>query len=300
MLVRSLLLLIVTTPVLAAEPNPVFSSLITTGIRLPKGPALKLPAPSMADGLNAAAQHQVLQVVAGERPVDSLLRKGVSAPVIFDSGDVAASADAGGTGKYVNFWFIVYADLKKVAHEGFWNGQARQGGAEEAPNTNDAQFSGKLLDSTELRSRKIEPILSAGVVENYGQFDVQLFNRIRVQGVTWAVQTESPESAIYAAILDPRFANDQDYPNQWQSLSRDDAGKLQSGPWKPYQGLGAYAKATQLKEPPGAVLVEYHMVFDEPEGWFRGANVIRTKLPIIVQNNVKRLRRKLAERQTGS
>jgi hypothetical protein len=259
-----------------------------------------LPLPSLPDGLDAAAQRKVLESIAGDRPIDLFLRKGVSAPVIFESGDMEASTDAGGNGKFVKFWFVVYADLKKVADEGFWSGQKKDGDSDEAPNPNDAQFSGKLLESTELQTRNIEPIISADVVENYGSFDVQLFNRVRVRGVTRAVQTQTPESIIYAAVLDPKFAGDAKYPNEWQSIERDDAGKLQYGPWKPYQGLGAYAKATELGEPKGAILVEYHMLFDEPQGWFRGANVIRSKLPIIVQDNVKKLRRKLAEKQAGS
>jgi hypothetical protein len=301
MLIRSFLMFAVLLgSVTAGETNPVFETLIEKGIDLPKGPDLKLPKPSLPDGLDAAAQRKVLEGIAGERPVESLLRKGVSAPVVFASGDVEASADAGGSGKFVNFWFVVYGDLKKVADEGFWSAKKKEGAAEDAPNPNDAQFSGKLLESAELRERGIDPIVSANVVENYGSFEVQLFNRVRVRGVTRAVQTQTPESVTYAAILDPRFANDAKYPDQWQSVGRDDAGKLQYGPWTPYQGLAAYAKATELKEPRGAILVEYHMIFDEPKGWFRGANVIRSKLPIIVQDNVKKLRRKLAENQTGS
>jgi hypothetical protein len=62
--------------------------------------------------------------------------------------------------------------------------------------------------------------------------------------------------------------------------------------------MGSYAKATSLKEPAGAILLEYHMVYDEPQGWFNGANVIRTKLPVIVQDSVKKLRRKLAEKES--
>lgn len=299
MVIRTLLLLTaLLTPGYAADPNPVFQTLVGTGIEMPKGPALKLPAPTMPDGLDAAAQRKVLEAIADERrPVEALLRKGVTAPVIFESGDVEASADAGGAGKYVNFWFVVYADLKKVADEGFWSGDKQEADPADAPNPNDAQFSGRLLENAELQARRIEPLVSAGVVENYGSFEVQLFNRVRVKGVTRAVQTQAPESIVYAAILDPRFADDAKFANQWQSVERDDAGKLTHGPWQPYQGLGAYAKATELVEPKGAVLVEYHMMYNEPQGWFRGANVIRTKLPIIVQDNVKKLRRKLAEKR---
>jgi hypothetical protein len=279
-----------------AQTNPVYVELTQRGVVVPKGPALKLPAPTMADGLDAASQRKSLESIADERrPVDALLRKGVTAPIIFKSGDDKASAATGGTGKRVDFWFVVYGDLKKIADEGFWADKKDK--SEDDPDPNDAQFTGKLLTPEELKERKIEPLVSPGIVENYGTFDVQLFNRVRVRGTMQSVQTQTDESVTYAAILDPRFANDKKYPNQWQSISRDDAGKLQYGPLKPYAGMGSYAKATTLKEPKGAILVEYHMAFDEPEGWFRGANVIRTKLPIIVQDNVKKLRRKLAEKE---
>lgn len=300
MLLRSLLVFCLACPALASQPNPTFETLVTRGLALPGGNRIKLPAPSMADGLDAAAQQKVLQAIAGERPVAALLRRGVSAPVIFDSGDLETATNDDGSVKFVNFWFIVYADLTSVAVEEFWRGQAAGSDPNEAPNPNDAKISGKLLTSDELQARKIETTPVAGVAESYGSFDLQLFNRLRVRGVTRASQTQSPESVTCAAILDPRFAGDAELPNQWQSLTRDDAGKLHPGPWKPYQGLGAYAKATQLKEPNGGILVEYHMLFHEPRGWFGGANVIRSKLPIVVQDNVKKLRRRVSGRQAGS
>lgn len=276
--------------------NPIFEDVTKRGVVMPKGPALKLPAPTMPDGLNAAAQRKALESIADERrPVDALLRDAVTAPIVFKSADDKASAAAGGTGKRVDFWFIVYGDLKKFADEGVGGG--KQADPEDQPDPNDAVISGKLLTPEELKERRIEPLVAPGVVENYGSADVQLFNRVRVRGTTRSVQTQTDESVTYAASLDPRFANDKNYPNQWQSVTRDDAGKLTYGPIKPYSGMGAYTKATTLKEPKGAILVEYHMLYDEPEGWFRGANVIRTKLPIIVQDSVKKLRRKLAEKE---
>ena len=279
-----------------ADPNPVYDALTTKGVTMPKGPPLRLPPPTMSDGLDAAAQRKALASIADERrPVEALLKNAVSAPLVIKTGDDKASVAAGGTGKRVDVWFIVYGDLQKIVEEGF--GPKDEVDPEDEPNPNDAKITAKLLKPEELTERRIEPLVSAGTVENYGNADVQLFNRVRVRGTSRSVQTKTNESVTYATMLDPRFASDKKYPNQWQSVVRDDAGKLAYGPLKPYAGLGSYFKATELKEPKGAILVEHHLVYDEPAGWFSGANVIRTKLPILMQDNVKKLRRKLTEKE---
>ena len=44
----------------------------------------------------------------------------------------------------------------------------------------------------------------------------------------------------------------------------------------------------------GAVLVEYHLVFEEPQGWFGGSNLLRSKLPLVCQDGVRKFRRRMA------
>jgi hypothetical protein len=94
--------------------------------------------------------------------------------------------------------------------------------------------------------------------------------------------------------VDPRFDNDRQFPNRWLPLARDEAGTQKLGQPHPYHAAGGYLKATRLHEPAGAVLVEYHLVFDEPAGWFSGANLLRSKLPIVCQDGVRRFRRRFA------
>jgi hypothetical protein len=77
-------------------------------------------------------------------------------------------------------------------------------------------------------------------------------------------------------------------------LVRDEAGKQKLGQPHPYHAAGGYLKATRLHEPAGAVLVEYHLTFDEPAGWFSGANLLRSKLPIVSQDGVRKFRRRFA------
>jgi hypothetical protein len=78
-------------------------------------------------------------------------------------------------------------------------------------------------------------------------------------------------------------------------VERTAAGKLEVGDSHPYTGSGSYLKATKLQEPPGSIFVEYHIVFHEPTEWFNGATVLRSKLPILVQDEVRKFRRRLAE-----
>ena len=63
----------------------------------------------------------------------------------------------------------------------------------------------------------------------------------------------------------------------------------------PWDGAAFYLKITKLAEPAGALFVEEHVVFAEPTGWFDGANLLRSKLPLVIQNNVRTMRREWAK-----
>ena len=47
------------------------------------------------------------------------------------------------------------------------------------------------------------------------------------------------------------------------------------------------------------MLCEAHVVFHEPTDWFRGSNFLRSKTPLMVKENVDKLRRKLARVQAA-
>ena len=62
----------------------------------------------------------------------------------------------------------------------------------------------------------------------------------------------------------------------------------------PYSGAGGYLKITRLHEPKGALFIEYHLIYSEPQGWFSGADPLTTKLPAIIQAEVRTFRRELS------
>jgi hypothetical protein len=48
-----------------------------------------------------------------------------------------------------------------------------------------------------------------------------------------------------------------------------------------------------LAEPAEAVFIECHLVYEEAYGWF-GINLVKQKMPVMVQEKVRTFRRKLA------
>ncbi len=98
-----------------------------------------------------------------------------------------------------------------------------------------------------------------------------------------------------AAKVDPQFAKDKQYPNQWQDITRGAAANIVLGPPQPYSGAAFYAKVTRLIKPQNAIFVEFHQVFYEPQAWFgQNANRMPSELRKIIPFEVKQFRIKLA------
>ncbi len=75
--------------------------------------------------------------------------------------------------------------------------------------------------------------------------------------------------------------------------------RLRFGQWanrswvipRTYSGLGAYIKITKLAGPEERVFVEYHLVFDEPYGWFKGEPNLVAHLDEVYPKDVRKFRR---------
>jgi hypothetical protein len=107
--------------------------------------------------------------------------------------------------------------------------------------------------------------------------------------------SQTADAMTFASRLDGRFQDDAKFANRWRSLNIDDAGQRHLGPPQPYEGNAVYVRLTRLKEPAGAIFVEYHHVFLEPKQWFQGNSPLRSKLPLLLQTEVRAFRRALAK-----
>jgi len=283
------------SPALGAE-NALFELLVSQGLPAPNGRHVKLPLPWLADGLDAASQREALQRMAGpNRSLDQLLRDSVVAPFVFKMQDVPAD-DGHGTMRRLDLWFVAYGELEKLAEEKAVNEMIdtlRMRSPGELPQRHG------VLDERQMRSRRLFVPDTSTRKQRFVYATFPLFDRVLLSATQRVVVTRSEESVLAAGMIDPRLTGDAEYPNQWRPIERDSSGEFKLGEPRPYTSAAFYVKATRLKEPAGALVIECHQLFDEPEAWFDGRNLLRSKLPILAQDLVRKFRRKLRELSAG-
>lgn len=274
---------------LTSSSPTLLAELTRQGVRLHGGTVVRLPEPALADGMEATEQLKIVKRVAGKYPLDRFLRNAIVAPFVLDVNSVE---DAGQrTGQRVDFYFVAYASLDALLDEAALRDLF---GMNESDSNLATRQTIRALTAAELQARNLSPRNEVDLLESYGVIDVPILERARLSGIGFGARRNTEESIIAAWKLAERFADDPQFANQWRPIVRDAVGRDVLGPPQAYSGAGGYLKITRLIEPAGALFVECHSIFDEPHGWFDGKNLLRSKLPLIVQDNVRTLRRKLA------
>src|SRR5581483_502470 len=97
--------------------NPVYRELRQQGLAVADKIAVPLPAPLMADGLDAAAQKAVLDKLVPDN-LESFLRKSPVAPQIIRLGDIRPS-DPKAPAHGVDFYFVAYGAFKTLTDKEF-------------------------------------------------------------------------------------------------------------------------------------------------------------------------------------
>jgi hypothetical protein len=270
--------------------NPVYDELMRRGVTIGPQEVVRLPAPTLTDGLTAAQQRLAIEAVAeGIHTWEELTRRSVVAPFVLKL--PKDDTEQGRLGRRVDLWFVAYGNMSTLENNEWLERQFKATGSETDPE-NGAVI--KVLPESELQRHGLKP--PRGPEDPQFVFaELTLLDRVRLSVTTRGAKLQSPESVISSSMLEPCFANDPQNPNRWRPILRDDNGRRYLGKAEPYFGYGSYAKATRLVDPPGAILIEYHVAFAEPEGWFNGTNLLRSKLPILAQMIVRQLRRELAK-----
>lgn len=263
--------------------NAVFASLVEEGIAVVPdgGKRVTLPRPSLSEGASAAEQRRLIAELPGNRPYDDMVRNAIVAP--FAMRIEEAENPGGDPLRRVDVWFVAYGELRQFFDERQAASLVQWVGTEKKPS------SSAVISTDELRRHSIVPLVGDHIREQFVFRQGILFDRVRV-GATYRVMTTlEPGAVVIAAAIDSRFNDDEKYPNFWQSITESS----EPAPRQRYVTAGAYCKVSPLAEPKGALFVEQHFLFAEPLGWFRGAPLLRSKLPLAVQDSVRQLRRQL-------
>jgi len=271
--------------------NSIYVELIDQGVPLSSGDKAKLPVFLMVDGLDQAGQQKVLEEVVakikGGPALKQLLDNKTAAPFIRINAAIPNSDS-----HQIDLYFIAYGSLQTVANGNFWKARIGQQG-------NGAKLD--FLKEKDLKQRGLTVIDTPSVKERWAHAkDVDLLSTVLVAGTAHTMETVGDESVVVAILLDPKFQNDKDFPNEWRKITFNKRnGVKQIGSPNPYDGLGAYAKVTKLASPAGALFVEYHIIYNEPQEWFDGKGVLDTRLREMIQNDVKRFRNDLKTAPAG-
>jgi hypothetical protein len=120
----------------------------------------------------------------------------------------------------------------------------------------------------------------------------RLLDRIAVEATDRVFATRTADSLLIAARTDSTFDPDGPLSNRWWTLTRKGTEEVK-GPLQHYAGGASYVKITRLAAEPGALFVEAHFVYVEPLDWFQGNPILRSKVSLIAQDQIRRLRREL-------
>ncbi len=252
--------------------NPVYQMLRDGQVNGAADAALKMPEPVMADGLTAAQQQQVIKKIAGTPNIASFMRESVRAlPVKIRIEKVDGVQD---TFRHAHYYYIAYGELDNIANQDFFQGQLN--------GNNNAKVT--VLTAEDLEQRGIKDVDQNH--EGYGYVTTDVIKKLELSTLGRGFWSKTEDSIVFASIVDPRFAADKEYPNQWREKQTNNLGAAKLGPPQPYGGSGIYTKITELKQPKGALFIETQMYFHEPKGWFGGRNLLGAKLPATIKISI--------------
>lgn len=272
------------------QVNPIFNDLVQKGVPF-NGNFRRIRPPTLPDGLNAQQQQQEIQAVLNKRqgmPVtyQQFTNNNLNAKYILLIDDLAPPfGGANQPGHSIDLWFVVWGQLPTITAPAFLKQQFQ-------PDPNDKM---DVLQPNDLPIEiKPQKIAGGGEWWVHGQF-MLLSNdqRAQVRATARAFETTNQDSGTLGAIIDQRFNQNPKFPNEWRPVTGKAGGQPQFGQPTPYVSAGGYVKITKLIQPAGALLVEYHMVYDEPNGWFGGNNLLRPKLNTKTEDDVRSFRRKV-------
>ncbi|MDR3638720.1 MAG: hypothetical protein P4L84_33245 [Isosphaeraceae bacterium] len=267
-----------------------YRSLLENGLTLEQT-RLEFPPPALRDGMSAEEQRASLEKIAGSSArLDELVRDSVAAPFLLKLRD--ETTKDGDLIRRGDLFFAVHADFRAIDPDAL----TRRGTEEKPVEAGNMRFVSRVLTDGERHARGFE---GAGKSrEWFVHLKGRLLDRIAVEATDRITSTGSDESWVIASRTEPKFDEDHEFPNSWRSLDVKGGGDASAA--HRYAGGGSYVKISKLAAPAGALFVEAHFAFTEPRAWFDGAPILRSKLSLVAQDQIRRLRRELAQAKSKS
>jgi hypothetical protein len=262
--------------------NPLYADLRMSGVDVGAKETVKLPSPVCADGLNES-QHQALlkEIVGKEFRLDQFTRNSQVAPNRLRLKEITPVGPDSLT-RSIEILFIAYGNLDTLANKEFLDRVA-----------NSSREDGKATPISADALKKRGLTIKDTEHEGFAHLVFTLIDKVEMNLSGHSFWSKTSDSILVAGRLDRRFKDDAEFPNVWKPITKGRDGKKTVGKASPYDGAGYYVKITRLNSPKGALLVEGHVIFAEPKGWFEGTNLLRAKLPAVMTSQARSFRREL-------
>ena len=205
--------------------NPLYKELVDPGLIIGPDIRAKLPAPVMADGLDGAAQTEVIKKLIGtDYSYAEFTRNSAVAPYLLKLRNITPS-DPKAPARGVDIYFLLHGNLDDLDDEGF---RKRLLGSDRG------KGKGRELTAEELAKRKIVPAPELEKRERYGVVELDFLEKVRINATGRSVWSKTASSVLAAGAIDSRFP-------QGCGFSQPVAGALQRccrSDRRPCQSLG--------------------------------------------------------------
>lgn len=232
---------------------------------------VKLDPPLLTGNESAAEQEQLITANLRGLSFSQFARDSIVAPVRIDLNYIE-DADGNRVGHKVHALFIVHASFSEFASDDF---------AQQTLGTKQEPSQSKSFQSEALTDEALSDLgintLSTGI--QYQRLTFDLLDKVRLAGVVRFHSTKTErQNRVDVSLVSAA-------ENRWWRLQQPDEGGE-------YAGFRAWLTATRLASR-DAVLIETRLAFHEPPPWFRGSNYLRSRLPLVLQEAARNLRRRL-------
>jgi len=246
---------------------------------------------TLRDNMSAEEQHEAITKILGSLEEERFMRRSIVSPFVFDLRSIS-KLEQGGHRQQLDVWFVAHGQLKDIEEKKMIDDLT----GPEAKQTPGLPEVARALTEAEMQSRNLpfgeQP---DGKSHSYGIMGANVLDKVFVTGITKSEYKRTNNSITLLLSLDPTLLNDSQFPARWHSITKTDAGDFQLGDARDYSDLLAAIKVTPLVGVEDALFVEVHVIYAEPFDWFEGRNLLRSKLPPVIQDSVRKFRRKLAQ-----
>lgn len=274
--------------------HPVIERLTTEGFSVDDGQRAWLTKPLVTPDMPADAQRQAFSDLVGSRRLEKYLQNSVVAPFKLKIETVRKTADNSAV-RSLDLYFVVRGDLKIINEKELLSGM--MGDSEKAKeHLADSGFETYAETIDGAASNEVPP--KGTILSSLYRYRFPIMDKVVVSGLVRGEGLYVDGALMQSAVTPQDKLNDPMNPTQWLPVPRGAKTDLELGAAQPFLGFQCYMTATQLAfTAKPSVLVECHAAYVEPHGWFDGRNLLASKLPLVMQQNVRDFRRNLKEAQ---